>query len=228
MSAESGSPIEPLLERAGVAAPLRTRLACFGELVLETNRSFNLTGAKTPDQLLGHLLDSLTVIPYVREPYVDVGSGAGFPAIPVALATGLEVTLIEATAKKARFLKSLLERLQLRGRIVAERAEIAAHDPDLRERFASGTARGVAAAPAAAELLLPFIRPNGVAVMQLGRLDAGERVALEDASLVLGAQVEGEFELADERRVLLVRKLTATPARFPRRVGIPEKRPLCT
>jgi 16S rRNA (guanine527-N7)-methyltransferase len=228
VSPDSGSPLEPLLERAGVAAPLRARLARFGELVLETNRSFNLTGAKTPDQLLAHLLDSLTVIPYVREPYVDIGSGAGFPAIPVALETGLEVTLIEATVKKARFLESLLERLQLRGRILAQRAETAAHDPDLRERFASGTARGVAAAPAAAELLLPFIRPNGVAVMQRGRLDAGERLALDDASLVLGAQVEGEVELANGRRLLLVRKLAATPARFPRRVGIPEKRPLCS
>jgi 16S rRNA (guanine527-N7)-methyltransferase len=224
----SDSRLEALLAAAGIAAPLRGRLARYGELVLETNRRFNLTGAKTTEQLLGHLLDSLTVLPYISEPYVDIGAGAGFPAIPVALATGLEVTLIEATAKKAGFLASLLERLDLRGRVVAQRAELAAHDPELRERFGSGTARGVATAPAAAELVIPFIRPGGFAVMQRGGLDAGERIALEDASLVLGAKVEAEFPLPEERRIVLVRKLAATPARFPRRVGVPGKRPLCS
>ena len=224
----TGTPFEPLLERAGIEAPLRARLARYGELVLEANSRFNLTGAKSPEELVAHLLDSLTIVPYLREPYVDLGSGAGLPAIPVALATGLEPTLVEATAKKARFLESLFDRIGLRGRVVAQRAEFAAHDADLRERFASGTARGVATAPAVAELLLPFIRPEGVAVLQRGRLDAGERTALEDASLVLGARLEAEAEIGVERRILLVRKLTATPARFPRRAGVPEKRPLCS
>ncbi|MGC1381004.1 MAG: RsmG family class I SAM-dependent methyltransferase, partial [Candidatus Baltobacteraceae bacterium] len=131
--------IASLLESSGVESALAARLGHFGTLVLEANRRFNLTGAKTPDELAGHILDSLSVVPYVRAPYVDVGSGAGFPAIPVALATGTSVTMIEATAKKARFLETILAALELPGRVLADRAELAGHDPELRERFASGT-----------------------------------------------------------------------------------------
>jgi 16S rRNA (guanine527-N7)-methyltransferase len=194
---------------------------------LETNRTFNLTGAKTEDELVEHALDSLTVVPYVASPYVDVGSGAGFPAIPVAIATGVRVTLIETTQKKARFLQRALAELRLDGEVLAERAEAAAHDERWRERFAAATARAVATAPTVAELTLPLLAIGGVAILQRGTMDQRERTALEDASLVLGARAETEHRLDGERRIVLVRKLTPTPLRFPRRTGVPEKRPLC-
>ena len=222
------SSLESLLERGGVeSSTLRARLAEYGRLVLGANRRFNLTGAKSEEELAEHLLDSLTVVPYVRAPYVDLGSGAGLPAIPVALATGLEVTLIEATLKKARFLESLLERLGLGGRVLAERAESAAHRCELRERFATGTARALAAAPTVAELLVPYLAVGGLAVLQRGTLEPGERTALQDALLMLGAAIEDERLLAERRRIVLLRKQAPTPARFPRRPGIPAKRPLC-
>jgi 16S rRNA (guanine527-N7)-methyltransferase len=221
------SSLEERLEAAGVAAPLAAPLAAYGALVLEANRRFNLTGATTPDELLAHLLDSLTVVPYIAAPYVDIGSGAGFPAIPVAIARAIPVTLIEATRKKARFLASTLAALGLDGEVIAERAETAAHDKRLRERFASGTARAVAAAPTVAELLLPFIALEGVAILQRGTGDPREQIALEDASLMLGGRLEAEEPLDGGRRIILLRKTGATPARFPRRAGIPEKRPLC-
>jgi 16S rRNA (guanine527-N7)-methyltransferase len=97
----------------------------------------------------------------------------------------------------------------------------------LRERFASATARAVAVAPTVAELVLPFLATGGVAVLQRGTIDARERTALEDASLMLGGAVETEHQLDGERRIVLVRKTEATALRFPRRTGIPEKRPLC-
>ncbi len=218
---------EASLERAGVEGYLRVRLARYGEIVLDANRHFNLTGAKTPDDFAAHVADSLTLVPYVREPFVDIGSGAGLPAIPIALACGIPVTMIEATRKKARFLESLLAELALAGEVVAERAESAAHDARRREHFASGTARAVAGAPVVAELLLPFIAPGGVAILQRAAVEVRERVALDDASLMLGGHVEAEDELGGERRILLVRKTGVTPRRFPRRAGIPEKRPLC-
>jgi 16S rRNA (guanine527-N7)-methyltransferase len=203
------------------------RLARYGRLVLEANRRFNLTAAKTAEELAGHLLDSLTVVPHLREPYVDVGSGAGLPAIPVAIATGMPVTMIEATAKKARFLESLMEPLRLRGQVVAARAEIAARRPELRERFASGTARAIATAPTVAELLLPLIEPGGLAVLQRGRGYTGERTALEDAAFMLAGRLERGIELGGDRRIVLVRKVGSTPSRYPRRSGVPAKRPLC-
>lgn len=196
--------------------------------MLETNRRLNLTAARSPQALAVHLLDSLTVAPYVREPYVDVGSGAGFPAIPLAIVLGMGVTLVEATAKKARFLEAAVRELGLSGAVITARAEVAAHRPDLRERFESGTCRAVAVGPAAAELLLPFLAVGGAAILQRGGPSVEERAALEDAVLVLGGVVEAEHALGDNRRIVVVRKLHPTPARFPRRTGIPAKRPLCS
>jgi 16S rRNA (guanine527-N7)-methyltransferase len=219
--------LEALLEPAGLDALTRSRLARYGTLVLQANRRFNLTGATTAQDLAGHLLDSLTVLPWIKEPYVDVGTGAGLPSIPVAIARGIPVTLIEATSKKARFLVEALQELNLRGDVIARRAEIAAQLPALRERFASGTARAVGGASTVAELLVPFIAVGGVAVLQRGTVPTVERTALDDASLMLGAAVEWEQRVGGERRILLIRKMHATPARFPRRPGIPAKRPLC-
>jgi 16S rRNA (guanine527-N7)-methyltransferase len=219
---------EPALHEAGVAERLALQLAAYGELVLETNRQFNITGAKTPAEVLEHLLDSLTVVPYIRPPYIDVGAGAGLPSFPVILATGAPATLVESNLKKARFLAATAQRLGIVADIVAERAEVAGRAESLRERFESGTARAVATAPAAAELLLPFIAPGGLAILQQGRLNAGERQALEDAVLMLGGRIEGERLVTGDRRLILVRKEHPTPTRFPRRSGVPQKRPLCS
>lgn len=220
--------VTDLLESAGVEQRLVVPLARYAARVLETNRKFNLTGAKTAADFVPHVLDSLTVAPHVTEPYVDVGSGAGLPAIPVAIATGVGITMIETTAKKARFLSDMLETLELRGEVIAQRAELAAHDERFRERFASATARAVSSAATVAELLLPLLRTGGVAILQRGTMDQRERTALDDAALVLGGAVERDIAVDGGRRILLVRKTGPTPLRFPRRPGVPEKRPLCT
>jgi 16S rRNA (guanine527-N7)-methyltransferase len=219
--------LQALLEREGLGERATRALAQYGEIVLDANRRMNVTGARSAEEIAAHITDSLTILPYVREPYVDVGSGAGFPAIPVAIVAGIPVTLIEATAKKARLLESLLVRLDLRGSVVAERAETAARRPDLRETFATGSCRAVASASAVAELLLPLIAVGGDAILQRGSMQPGERGALEDAALMLGATIEMERELAAGRRIILARKQTPTPERFPRRIGVPQKRPLC-
>ena len=220
--------LQALLEAGGVESPLRERIARYGALLLEANQRFNLTGAKSAAELAPHLLDSLTIAPYIRESLVDIGSGGGLPAIPLALATGVPVTMVETTVKKARFLEEMLAAFDLRGEVVAERAEIAAHDERLRGAFMTGTARAVSRASTVAELLLPFLAVGGVAVMQRGTIEARERNALADAALVLGGEVEREELLEGERRIIFVRKLAPTQLRFPRRVGIPEKRPLCS
>lgn len=226
-SAAAEREIAAALESRHVASSLAYRLAQYGTLVLEGNRRLNLSGAKTPAAMVEHLADSLSVVPYVEPPYLDVGSGAGFPAIPVALAAGLEPTLIEATVKKARFLESLQESLAVAATVVAERAEVAAHRTGLREAFASATCRAVTSASASLELTLPFLRAGGVAVLQRGSIEPAERTAVEDAALVLGGRLEDEIAVEGVRRILLVRKIAPTPARFPRRPGIPDRRPLC-
>jgi 16S rRNA (guanine527-N7)-methyltransferase len=225
--AESERAIDAALAGRGVEPPLRSSLARYGRLVLEANRRLNVTGARTSTALAEQLTDSLTVVPFVAAPYLDVGSGAGFPAIPVALASGVEPTMVEATLKKARFLESLLPALGLSGSVVAERAELAAHREDLREQFSSVTCRAVAGAAASAELTLPFLKIGGLAILQRGAMEREERVALDDALLVLNGAVEAEVMLEGARRLVLLRKNAATHGRFPRRPGIPSRRPLC-
>jgi 16S rRNA (guanine527-N7)-methyltransferase len=216
-----------LLQAAGIEAKFIGRLAHFCGLLLETNRRFNLTGAATPEELVPHIADSLSIVPFVSGPLADVGSGGGLPAIPVAIVTGVSVTLIESTTKKSAFLESLLAQLELDGRVIPERAELAGRHNDLRECFACATARGVSSAPTVLELTLPFVRVGGTAVLQRGKMDERERNAVRDAAPMLGAALAEEVPMGNDRRALLLRKLSPTPERFPRRAGIPEKRPLC-
>jgi 16S rRNA (guanine527-N7)-methyltransferase len=216
-----------LLDAAGVEPGMRDRLTRYGRLVLETNRSLNLTGAKTEDDLAPHLLDSISLLPYLGTDLIDVGSGAGFPAIPLAIASGRPITMVEATQKKALFLRRMLEELDLEGEVVNERAEVAGHIERLRDRFATGTARAVGSGPTVIELLLPFLATGGLALLQRGKLDDAERAAMSDAAPMLAAAVEAESLIEGDRRILFVRKLGATPQRFPRRSGVPAQRPLC-
>ena len=113
------------------------------------------------------------------------------------------------------------------GRVVTDRAELAGRDSELREAFDVATARAVSSAPTVAELLVPFLRVGGKAVLQRGSLEPRERDALTDAALMLGARMLEERTLEGGRRVVILVKEQSTPERFPRRPGVPEKRPLC-
>jgi 16S rRNA (guanine527-N7)-methyltransferase len=204
--AESRAALVAGLREHGVGSELADRLADFGALLLEANRRVNLTGAKDAAALLPHLRDALTLVPFVRPgaSLVDVGSGGGLPGIPLAIATGVRVTLVEPIAKKAAFLREALAALDL-----------------------AGEAAAVSRAPTVAELTLPFLRIGGRALLQRGSLDERERRAVEDAAPVLGGAVIDEVRLEGEQRVLVLEKQRPSSERFPRRNGVPEKRPLC-
>jgi 16S rRNA (guanine527-N7)-methyltransferase len=212
---------------AGVAPELAERLAIYGALLLEANTKVNLTGSKTPEALIPHLLDALTLAGDVSESLVDVGSGGGLPGIPLAIATGARVLLVEPIAKKAAFLERALAELGLPGEAIAVRAEVAARDERYREQFAFGTARAVATAPTVAELTVPFIRVGGRALLQRGAIEAQERQAVEDAAPMLGCAMVEDRPLSGDRRILVLEKRVAIGERWPRRNGVPEKRPLC-
>ena len=179
--------------------------------------------------LVPHLLDALSLVPFVEEggSLVDVGSGGGFPGIPLAIASGLSVTLVEPIRKKAEFLREAIAACGVAGEALAERAETVARDPRYRERFDYATARAVSRAPTVAELTLPLLRVGGRALLQRGAVEDRERRALDDAAPVLGGSVVEERIIDGERRVLVVEKRVPSSERFPRRNGVPEKRPLC-
>ncbi len=216
------------LREAGVEQPLAERLAVYAALVLAANRRLNLTGAKDGTAFAAHIADALTLAADVAGPLIDVGSGNGVPGIPLALATGVRVTLLEPIKKRATFLSGALIELGLEGEAVAGRAEEVARDPAYRERFGTATARAVSSAPAVAELTVPFLAIGGRALLQRGSLETLERNAVTDAALVLGAELVEERAVDGERRILILAKRTSTSPRFPRKNGIPTKRPLCS
>lgn len=216
------------LRAAGVDDREAERLAAYAALVLDANRRVNLTGAAGGEAFAEHILDALTLRDLVIGPLIDVGSGNGLPGIVLALVTGCPVTLLEPIAKRAAFLTDAVEALALEATVLVERAESAAHRPQFREGFGSATARAVGGAPTVAELTVPFLVAGGVALLQRGGMDERERAALAGAARMLGAEVSEERPAGGERRILVLRKSGPTPPGFPRRNGVPAKRPLCT
>lgn len=155
---ETASNLAARVREAGIEAPLAQRLAAYGALLLEASWRMNLAGAKTPGAPVPHVLDSLTLLRSSAIPLVDVGSGGGLPAIPMATATGVNVTLIEAISKRARFWKGHCDGSKSRARpsMRAPRSRQKAV-PRTATAFGSGTIRAGTEAAASIEPLLPFI-----------------------------------------------------------------------
>ena len=164
---------------------------------------------------------------------VDVGSGAGFPALPMRIADpALRLTLVESHRRRAAFLETVADELGLDGvEVVAARAEEAGRDPAQRGRFDLAVARAVAPLPVLVEYLLPLLRPGGVMATPKGSgadRELGEAAAAIEA---LGGCAEEPVPLTlpagvTPQQVLIVRRCGELPDRFPRRPGIPAKRPL--
>jgi 16S rRNA (guanine527-N7)-methyltransferase len=161
---------------------------------------------------------------------VDVGSGGGLPGIPLKIARPeLEVTLIEADQAKAAFLVHACATLGLQGvEVVARRAEEAGHDPRLREAFDVAVARALAPMPVLAELCLGLVRVGGRLLAQ--KTDAEDLGAAELAIEVMGGALAAvHASPSDARRagtVVVIDKVRATPPTYPRRAGVPSRKPL--
>jgi len=172
--------------------------------------------------LLGHMGDARTV--------VDVGSGGGLPGLPLKVSRPeLQVTLVEADQAKAAFLVHACARLGLEGvDVVSMRAEEAGHDTRYRERFDLAVARALAPMPALVELCLPLVRVGGRLLAQ--KTDREDVVAAARALDTLGGSLRAVLParsgIRDAGTVVIVDKVLPTPAMYPRRPGVPERRPL--
>ncbi len=179
------------------------------------------------------LLSALLDYGVVKSPVIDIGTGAGFPGLPVKIVLpDLEMTLVEATGKKVRFLEETVHLLGLKGvSVLQARAEELAHDSQYRSVYALGLARAVAPLRVLVELALPFLRVGGCLATPKGSGAEREVREAQNALAICGGTVELvkplELPAAGPRPVLvLVRKSLETPERYPRRPGIPNKRPL--
>jgi 16S rRNA (guanine527-N7)-methyltransferase len=176
--------------------------------------------------LLSHLEDARTV--------VDVGSGGGMPGLPLKLARPeLQVTLLESDRRKAAFLVHAAAQLDLELEVVTERAEIAGRGP-LRDSFELAVSRALAGPVSVLlELCLPLVRPGGRLLAMRTTGDLGQALELETAAAAAGTLGGGRPRVRaapssarDRGTVLIVPKMAATPSAFPRRPGVPNRRPL--
>jgi 16S rRNA (guanine527-N7)-methyltransferase len=208
---------------------VRPEILRYAELLLEWNRSINLTGARTLEQVDALIADSgaLLAAPWAGiTRVIDVGSGGGLPAVPLAVAMPeVRFTLLEANARKCAFLEHVAGTLRLANVVIAAgRAEELGHRPALREQFDRAISRAAARPEVLLELALPFVRTGGDLVAQVNPLDPH---LLEPAARLLGGGTPRLDRPAGSGSVLLVvPKLAPTPSRFPRRTGLPGRKPL--
>lgn len=206
--------------------------------LLKWNARHNLTAITDPEEIeIKHFLDSLSclkVMPLKGEPrLIDVGTGAGLPGLPLKIVCpAIRLTLVESIRKKAEFCKHIIETLGLTGvEVVHNRAETLGQSEQHRASYDWAVARAVAIAPVLLEYLLPLLKLNGLAVLQKGSTGPEEIQSAGQALAILGGEVlqMAPVELpkvTETRYLILVRKCAATPDKYPRRPGMPAKRPL--
>lgn len=213
----------------------------FYELLIEGNRRANLTRITDErEAIVKHFLDSLSVLT-VLEPserdrkstLIDIGAGAGFPAIPLlVMQPHWRGTLVDSTRKKVDFMQETMSSLGLQGTALHARAEEVGQDPAYRERFDLAVARAVAELNVLAELCLPCVRVGGSFIAMKGSAASEELKAAERAIRMLGGEIKEvrTFSLPEgygDRALIRITKVSPTPKAYPRRVGQPSAKPLC-
>ncbi len=229
-----------LLRSAGIELSLSQVNAFrkYEKLLLDWNEKFNLTSIIDPAEIqIKHFLDSLTVLKFIKNKtsasLIDIGTGAGFPGIPLKIMLpDLSLTLVESSQKKTEFCKVVTEKLQLTDTaVIAARAEDLGKDPNQRERYDWAVARAVADLSVLAEYLLPFVRLDGKALAMKGANVESELNKAGHALSILGAEITEVVNLdlpnnSGRRTLIVMKKIAPTPAAYPRRAGIPTKKPI--
>jgi 16S rRNA (guanine527-N7)-methyltransferase len=217
------------------------------ETLIEWNQRVNLTRITDYEEVqTKHFLDSLSCLGVIKRVWgvpakrgevgvqtIDVGTGGGFPGVALKIASpALHLTLLEARGKKVEFLQTLVERLGLEDVVIINaRAEVVGQNPVYRERYDLTLARALAGMATLAELTLPLVRIGGLVIAQKGENPAAEVESALKAIDTLGGQVQEIVPIVipgldSARHLVILKKAFATPAKYPRRPGIPTKRPL--
>ena len=206
------------------------------ELLVETNKVMNLTAITQPEEIaVKHMVDSLLAYEdgMQGKTLVDVGTGAGFPGVPLKIyCPSLKVTLVDSLGKRLRFLQQVIDELGLKGiRCEHLRAEDAGRSKKHREQYDYVTARAVARLSVLSEYCLPLAKKGGQFIALKGSRFAEEIEEGEAAVKILGGKIISAEPvklpgLDDGRAIIKIAKIKATPAQYPRKAGTPEKQPL--
>ncbi len=204
-------------------------------LLLEWNEKINLTAITEPFEVIKkHFLDSLTILDEIKEneSVIDVGTGAGFPGIPLAICSKANFVLVDSLNKRINFLKEVKEKINLNNiEIYHARAEEFAKNKLYREKFDVAVSRAVAPMNILVEYLIPFVKVGGKIVCMKGPKAEEELEEAKKAIEILGGKVEQikEFNLGEEqisRKIIIIKKIKNTPNKYPRRPGTPAKEPI--
>ena len=213
-----------------------SRLDTFAEMLIETNKSFNLTAIKEPDDVtVKHFADCLSIFKYVDIPenakIIDVGTGAGFPGLVLKLyRPDIQMTFLDSTKKRLGFIENVLSECGIKGDILHMRAEEAAQLSKYREKYDFATARAVAALPVLSEYCLPFVKVGGSFVSMKSAESNEEISEAKKAINILGGKIEEDilFDLVENmpRRIIRIKKNSQTPTKYPRPSAQISKKPL--
>ena len=205
-------------------------------LLIEWNEKMNLTAITEPDEIiLKHFIDSITILKELEDgsKLVDVGTGAGFPGIPLSIMNPtLQITLVDSLNKRLIFLQEVVNKLKLENiEIVHARAEEFGQNKKYREQFDISTSRAVANLSTLSEYLIPLVRVGGKVISMKAAEAKQELNEAKRAIEVLGGTVEkvDEFNLPQSdigRTVIIIRKNKITPNKYPRKPGTPSKEPI--
>jgi 16S rRNA (guanine527-N7)-methyltransferase len=213
-------------------------LVMYERELLDWNQKFNLTAIKDVESIrTKHFLDSFScVLAWGANPphhLVDVGTGAGFPGLPLKiLYPSTRVTLIESVGKKAMFCEHIIRMLSLENvQVIKARAEEIGQMPAHREAYDCAVARAVASMNVLSEYLLPLVRIGGMMLAQKGESGPAEAQSAEKEMKLLGGKLQQIIQVnlpgvADDRYLVIVNKSHATPPKYPRKPGMPMKQPL--
>ncbi len=208
----------------------------FMNLLIEKNKVMNLTGiTELKEVILKHFIDSLTVLKYINENdnIIDVGTGAGFPGIPLKIAeNSLEITLLDSLNKRINFLNEVIEKINLnKVKTIHGRAEDFGQDFKYREKYDVAVSRAVAPLNVLLEYMLPFVKVGGKCICMKGSNCDEEIENSRKAIEILGGKIEEikKFNLPNSdnnRTIFIIKKVQKMSRQYPRKAGIPTKNPL--
>lgn len=206
------------------------------EELLEWNQKINLTAILERDEIIDkHFVDSLTISNYIEEnkKIIDVGTGAGFPGIPLKIAReDLKIDLLDSLNKRINFLNEMIEKLKLKNiTAIHSRAEDESNKKEKREQYDIAVSRAVANLPVLLEYLLPFVKVGGKCICMKGSNIEEEINNSKKALKELGGEIEKieQFKLPGTdatRNIIIVKKINTTPKKYPRKAGTAVKNPI--
>ena len=213
-----------------------TKYFKFMNLLLEWNEKINLTAiTEFNDVILKHFIDSMTVLKYIenKSSIIDVGTGAGFPGIPIAIMKNdIKITLLDSLNKRINFLNEVSHELNINNiETIHGRAEELGQNKKYREIYDIAVSRAVANMTTLSEYLIPFVKVGGICICMKGPDIQQEMEQAKFAIKELGGEILNieEFVLPDsdiERNIAIIKKIKQTPSKYPRKSGMPSKMPI--